>query len=97
MKKYFKVKIPNNYEWVQMKRIAIKILTQQGKSIDEICKILGLTRSNIFRNKKLEIDKEIEYHFAYYVHRELYPIKEKTKVKWIKLQSKETSIVNQNT
>jgi hypothetical protein len=85
MKKYFKVKIPNNYEWVQMKRIAIKLLIQQGKTISEICEIVDLTKSNVFRNRKLPIDKEIEFKFVEMVHCELYPIKHKTKIKWIKI------------
>jgi len=85
MNKYFKVKIPNNSEWVQMKRIAIKILIQQGKSISEICEIVDLTKSNVFRNRKLPIDKEVELKFIEMVHRELYPIKHKTKIKWIKI------------
>ena len=85
MKKYFKVKIPNNYEWVQMKRIAIKLFLQQEKTVDEICKLVDLTRSNVFRNKRLPIDEKIEHMFAYHVHNSLYPVKHKTKTKWIKL------------
>lgn len=85
MKKYFKVKIPNNYEWVQMKRIAIKLYLQQGKTVVEICNLVNLTRSNVFRNRRLKVDEEIDSLFVYYINNNLYPIKEKTKTKWIKL------------
>ena len=85
MKKYFKVKIPNNYEWIQMKRIAIKLYLQQGKTIEEICKLVNLTRSNVFRNRRLKVDEEIDNLFVYYVNNSLYPVKYKTKTKWIKL------------
>jgi hypothetical protein len=85
MKKYFKVKIPNNYEWIQMKRIAIKLYLQQGKTVEDICKLVDLTRSNVFRNRRLKVDKEIDNLFVYYVNNSLYPVKHKTKTKWIKL------------
>ena len=85
MKEYFNKEIPNLYEWVQMKRIGIKVLTMQGKSIPEICEIVNLNRQNVWRNKKLEIDSDIEHLFAYHVHRNLYPVKHKTKIKWIQI------------
>jgi hypothetical protein len=68
-----------------MKRIGIKVLTMQGKSIPEICEIVNLNRQNVWRNKKLEIDTDIEHLFAYHVHRNLHPIKTKTKIKWKRL------------
>ena len=85
MKDYFNINMPNSYEWVQMKRIAIKNLISHGEPISEICKIVNLNRQNVWRNTKLEIDEEIECSFGYHIHRKLYPIKQKTKVKWKKL------------
>jgi len=85
MKNYFKVNIPANREFIQMRRIAIKRLSDQGKTNKEISDIVGITPVNVCKNKKQEIDHEIELKFGQMIHRKLYPIKVKSKVKWINI------------
>jgi hypothetical protein len=85
MKNYFNVKIPINKEFMQMRRIAIKKLSKEGKTNKEIGDIIGISPINVCNNKKREIDSEIELKFNEMVKRKLYPIKVKSKVKWINI------------
>ena len=82
MKEYFKTKVPNTKEWVQMKALAIQKLREQGVTYDDISEIVGLSKTNCHRLKNRDVNVVVRSMFKSCIEQGIYPMKVKSKVVW---------------
>lgn len=86
LKKYFQKDIPNIQEYRDMKIIAIQRMLQLGMLRKDIAKTIGVTYKTLWTLEKEEVkNSDLIINFNKYVLENRYPIKIKTKLKWIKL------------
>lgn len=86
LKKYFKKDIPNIQEYRDMKIIAIQRMLQLGMLRKDIAKTIGVTYKTLWTLEKEEVkNSDLIINFNKYVLENRYPVKIKTKLKWIKL------------
>lgn len=86
LKKYFQKDIPNIQEYRDMKIIAIQRMLQLGMLRKDIAKTIGVTYKTLWILEKEEVkNSDLIINFNKYVLENRYPIKIKTKLKWIKL------------
>lgn len=86
LKKYFQKDIPNIQEYRDMKIIAIQRMLQLGMLRKDIAKTIGVTYKTLWTLEKVEVkNSDLIINFNKYVLENRYPVKIKTKLKWIKL------------
>ena len=86
LKKYFQKDIPNIQEYREMKIIAIQRMLQLGMLRKDIAKTIGVTYKTLWTLEKEEVkNSDLIINFNKYVLENRYPVKIKTKLKWIKL------------
>ncbi len=86
LKKYFQKDIPNIQEYRDMKIIAIQRMLQLGMLRKDIAKTIGVTYKTLWTLEKEEVkNSDLIINFNKYVLENRYPVKIKTKLKWIKL------------
>jgi len=86
LKKYFQKDIPNIQEYRDMKIIAIQRMLQLGMLRKDIAKTIGVTYKTLWILEKEEVKNyDLIINFNKYVLENRYPVKIKTKLKWIKL------------
>ena len=86
LKKYFQKDIPNIQEYRDMKIIAIERMLQLGMLRKDIAKTIGVTYKTLWILEKEEVkNTDLIINFNKYITENRYPVKIKTKVKWIKL------------
>jgi DNA-binding XRE family transcriptional regulator len=86
LKKYFQKDIPNIQEYRDMKIIAIQRMLQLGMLRKDIAKTIGVTYKTLWILEKEEVkNSDLIINFNKYVLENRYPVKIKTKLKWIKL------------
>ena len=86
LKKYFQKDLPNIQEYRDMKIIAIQRMLQLGMLRKDIAKTIGITYKTLWTLEKVEVkDSDLIINFNKYVLENRYPVKIKTKLKWIKL------------
>ena len=86
LKKYFQKDIPNIQEYRDMKIIAIQRMLQLGMLRKDIAKTIGITYKTLWTLEKEEVkNSDLIINFNKYVLENRYPVKIKTKLKWIKL------------
>lgn len=86
LKKYFQKDIPNIQEYRDMKIIAIQRMLQLGMLRKDIAKTICVTYKTLWTLEKEEVkNSDLIINFNKYVLENRYPVKIKTKLKWIKL------------
>ena len=86
LKKYFQKDIPNIQEYRDMKIIAIQRMLQLGMLRKDIAKTIGVKYKTLWTLEKEEVkNSDLIINFNKYVLENRYPVKIKTKLKWIKL------------
>jgi len=86
LKKYFQKDIPNIQEYRDMKIIAIERMLQLGMLRKDIAKTIGVTYKTLWTLEKEEVkNTDLIINFNKYVLENRYPVKIKTKLKWIKI------------
>jgi DNA-binding XRE family transcriptional regulator len=86
LKKYFQKDIPNIQEYRDMKIIAIERMLQLGMLRKDIAKTIGVTYKTLWTLEKEEVkNTDLIINFNKLITENRYPVKIKTKVKWIKL------------
>lgn len=86
LKKYFQKDIPNIQEYRDMKIIAIQRMLQLGMLRKDIAKTIGVTYKTLWTLEKEEVkNSDLIINFNKYVLENRYPVKIKTKLKWIKI------------
>lgn len=86
LKKYFQKDIPNIQEYREMKIIAIQRMLQLGMLRKDIAKTIGVTYKTLWTLEKEEVkNSDLIINFNKYVLENRYPVKIKTRLKWIKL------------
>ena len=84
--RFFSKDIPNIQEYRDMKIIAIQRMLQLGMLRKDIAKTIGVTYKTLWTLEKEEVkNSDLIINFNKYVLENRYPVKIKTKLKWIKL------------
>jgi hypothetical protein len=82
LREYFSKDVPNTYEWVQMKRIAIKKLLATGLGLVEISEIINLSHKNTWRASRMFVDKHLVNDFNNRVINKQYPKRKGNRTIW---------------